>query len=195
MDLLKSQLLKNRLILPEEFYTACEQYASSLLAWNKVHNLSGAENIDELRPHLLDSLLPLTFLEEFHTCLDIGSGAGLPAMALALAKRTTHFTLVEPLQKRAGFLRFIVSILKLGNVTVENRRIEQLPPKSFDLITSRAVSDAKTVYDMAYPFMNESSSLLLYKGINSQNEADLICAKVIRSNNSSYLLARRSNDC
>lgn len=192
MDLLKKQLLESHLILPEEFYSGCAQYADTLLAWNKVHNLSGAENMDELRSHLFDSLYPLTFLGDFDTCLDIGSGAGLPAMVLAIAKQTAHFTLVEPLQKRASFLRFVASILKLENITIENSRIEQVTPKTYDLITSRAVSDAKTVYDMAYGFMDDESVLLLYKGKNTEKEADLIDAKVIRSDYSSYILARRS---
>ena len=191
MEILKERLLAHRLILPEEFYDRCAQYASALLAWNKVHNLSGAGTLAELREHLFDSLYPLSFLEDFETALDIGSGAGFPGMVLAMAKERAHFTLVEPLQKRAGFLQFVAATLKLTNVTVIDKRIEQVPPTVFDLITSRAVTDAKTLYDLATPFMNEKSLLLLYKGQNTAHEADAIGADAIRADHATYILARR----
>lgn len=191
MEQLKERLLSHRLILPEEFYDRCAQYASALLAWNKVHNLSGAANLAELREHLFDSLYPLTFLEDFDTALDIGSGAGFPGLVLAMAKERARFTLVEPLQKRAGFLQFVTATLKLSNVTVIDKRIEQVPPVVFDLITSRAVTDAKTLYDLATPFMNDKSLLLLYKGQNTAREAESIGGETVRADHATYILARK----
>lgn len=191
MEVLKERLLAHRLILPEIFYDHCAQYASALLGWNKIHNLSGATTLDQLRDHLFDSLYPLTFLEDFQSAIDIGTGAGFPGLILAMAKERSRFELVEPLQKRAGFLQFVVSTLKLTNVTVVNSRIEQLPPHTVDLITSRAVSRAKDLYDLSLPFMDEKTQLLLYKGQNTASEAESIRAESIRADHATYLLARR----
>lgn len=191
MEVLKEQLLAHKLILPNEFFDLCGEYAQTLLAWNKVHNLSGANTLEELRHHLFDSVYPLVFLEDFASCMDIGSGAGLPGLVLSFAKQNSEFTLVEPLQKRASFLQFVASNLGLKNVVVENRRVEQIAPKVQNLIISRAVSDAKTLYDLSLPFMDSDSILLLYKGKNTANEAKQIGATKIETNHATYLLARR----
>ncbi len=192
MEVLKERLLAHRLILPEHFYDRCAQYASALLAWNKIHNLSGATTLGQLRDHLFDSLYPLTFLEDFESAIDIGTGAGFPGLILAMAKERSRFELIEPLQKRAGFLQFVVSTLKLSNATVVNSRIEQLTPHRVDLITSRAVSSAKNLYDLSLPFMDRQTQLLLYKGQNTADEAESIQAERIRAEHATYLLARRA---
>ena len=119
---LKQKLLEAKLILPESFFEKLEVFTDTFLAWNRVHNLSGATTVEEVEYHVYDSLYPLTFLEEFENALDIGTGAGFPGLVLAMARGHTPFTLVEPLQKRAGFLNFVKATVKLGNVTVENRR-------------------------------------------------------------------------
>ncbi|OOQ39407.1 RsmG family class I SAM-dependent methyltransferase, partial [Helicobacter pylori] len=57
-----------------------QDYACILLEWNQTHNLSGARNLSELEPQITDALKPLEFIKDFKSCLDIGSGAGLPAI-------------------------------------------------------------------------------------------------------------------
>ncbi|GHV07081.1 hypothetical protein AGMMS50229_13150 [Campylobacterota bacterium] len=191
MDRLRERFLASRLILPEEFYQKADQFARMLLSWNKIHNLSGAKEMHEVERHIFDSIFPLSFLEDFKTALDIGSGAGFPALPLAMAKSRASFTLVEPLAKRSSFLQFAAMTLQLENVTVIDKRIEQAPIMAFDLITSRAVSDAKTIYDLALPFMNSATILLLYKGKKSAIEADAIGAETIEAAHSNYLVAKR----
>ncbi|MDR3162393.1 MAG: 16S rRNA (guanine(527)-N(7))-methyltransferase RsmG [Helicobacteraceae bacterium] len=188
MNRLKERVLANRLILSKEFYDQAGQFARMLLRWGRIHNITGAKNEKEIAAHIFDSLFPLTFLEDFQSALDIGSGAGFPALVLSMAKPRAHFTLVEPLAKRAAFLQFAANTLRLENVTVLDRRVEQAPPVAYDLITSRAVGSAKMVRDLARPFMGERSTLLLYKGGNTAREAQTIGAKTISAPHASYLL-------
>ncbi|MDR0746292.1 MAG: 16S rRNA (guanine(527)-N(7))-methyltransferase RsmG [Helicobacteraceae bacterium] len=188
MNRLKERVLANRLILSGDFYDRAEQFARMLLGWGRIHNITGAKNDKEIACHIFDSLFPLTFLEDFQSALDIGSGAGFPALILSMAKPRAHFTLVEPLAKRASFLQFAANTLRLENVIVLDRRVEQTPPAAYDLITSRAMGSAKDVRDLAKPFMGEHSTLLLYKGKKTAREAREIGAKTITAPHASYLL-------
>jgi 16S rRNA (guanine527-N7)-methyltransferase len=191
IDRLKERLLASRLILPDEFFAKADQFTRMLLNWNKVHNLTGAKHAIEVERHIYDSVYPLVFLEEFRSAIDIGSGAGFPALMLAMAKPQTLFTLVEPLIKRASFLQFAARALRLDNVSVADRRIEQMPPIVYELITSRAVGRAKTIYDLALPFMDSETILLLYKGKNTAIEAESIGAEAIKTEHAVYLIANR----
>ncbi|MBH0275885.1 class I SAM-dependent methyltransferase, partial [Helicobacter pylori] len=83
-----------------------QDYARILLEWNQTHNLSGAKRLSELEPQITDALKPLEFIKDFKSCLDIGSGAGLPAIPLALEKPEAKFILLEPRIKRAAFLNY-----------------------------------------------------------------------------------------
>jgi 16S rRNA (guanine527-N7)-methyltransferase len=85
-------------------------------------------------------------------------------MILAIAMPETECTLCEPLRKRASFLKFIARELQLTNVTVEASRVENLEVKPYDLITSRAVTDTKTLIEWSRPFIGENTQMLFYKG-------------------------------
>ena len=189
---LQKKLLAHRLILKEEFYERAAQFAEMLLAWNKVHNMSGAKTEEEVYHHIYDSVYPLTFLGDFSTVLDIGTGAGFPGLAMAMAKENAKFVLVEPLQKRAGFLSFAAATLGLENVRVVNARIEQVAPTVYDLVTSRAVSDAATLYGMALPFMDKESRLLLFKGRNLEAELSGIeHYEVVPADHTNYVIVTK----
>jgi 16S rRNA (guanine527-N7)-methyltransferase len=175
----------------EEFYQKSDQFSRILLNWNKAHNLSGARTERDVQKHIFDSVYPLTFLDDFKSCLDIGSGAGFPGLILAMAKPRSYFTLVEPLNKRAAFLQFAAAILHIDNAEIIDKRAEQVPIKNYDLIVSRAVSDGKTIYGLAKPFMGANSILLLYKGKNTAREATAIGAKTVAAPHATYLLVGR----
>ncbi|MDR2152585.1 MAG: 16S rRNA (guanine(527)-N(7))-methyltransferase RsmG [Helicobacteraceae bacterium] len=191
MDELRDRLLANRLIMIEEFYQKCDQFSRILLNWNKAHNLSGAKTERDIEKHIFDSVYPLSFLDNFANCMDIGSGAGFPGLVLAMAKPRSYFTLVEPLNKRASFLQFAASILHIDNAEIVDKRVEQAPIKTYDLIASRAVSDAKTIWELAKPFMSYRSILLLYKGKKTAKEAIAIGAKTVVAPHATYLLIGR----
>jgi 16S rRNA (guanine527-N7)-methyltransferase len=155
---------------PSDLHSKLVRYRDLLLQWNKVHNLTGYKDAATIEHYLFDALYPVTFLPPVKSAMDIGTGAGFPGLILAMAQPQTHWTLVEPLQKRAGFLQFVKATLKLENVTVENCRVEELEPQRFDLITSRAVTDTQMLLDLSESFRDTDTMLLFYKGENVYNE-------------------------
>lgn len=161
---LSEKLTKLEAALPVNLLEQLEQYKALLKQWNKVHNLTGYKTDKVIDRFLIDSLYPLTFLPPFKTALDIGTGAGFPGLILAMAQPDVHWTLVEPLQKRAGFLQFVKADLGLENVTVENCRSEELGPTVFDLVTSRAVTDTQQLLELSGPFRDKTTMLLFFKG-------------------------------
>lgn len=175
--------------MPDTLPAHLERYRELLLQWNKVHNLSGYKDAETIDHYLIDALYPVTFLPPVAAAMDIGTGAGFPGMILAMAQPQTRWVLVEPLHKRAAFLQFVKTSLKLDNVTVENRRVEALPPQHFDLITSRAVTDTKILLQLSAPFRDDRTMLLFYKGENVYNEVpEALPYRIIETEARHYLL-------
>ncbi len=191
MDL-KAKLENDKIVLPDTFYEHVERYTEHLLKWNKIHNLTGATSKKLVAEHVYDSVFPVSFLPKLENALDIGTGAGFPGLILAMALRSTKFTLVEPLAKRAGFLQFIKADLGLDNVEVLNKRIEQVPPIAYDFITSRAVTETKTLMDFAQPFIVKGTLLLFFKGERVYDEIqNAEHVKIIKTDKRHYLLIER----
>lgn len=166
-----------------------ERYKTLLLKWNATHNLTGIRSEEQLDAFIADALYPLAFLPPVKTALDIGTGAGFPGMILAMALPQTHFTLSEPLVKRASFLQFVKADLALDNVSVANVRVETLNPQVFDLITSRAVTDTAMLMQLAKGLYGKGSLLLFYKGEKVYDEVDnSLNYRIIQTQNRHYLL-------
>ncbi len=174
---------------PENLYDNLIRYRDLLLQWNKVHNLTGYKDAATVEYYLFDALYPITFLPQAETAMDIGTGAGFPGLILAMAQPKTQWTLVEPLQKRAGFLQYVKATLGLENVTVAACRVEALPVQHFDLITSRAVTDTRMLLELSEPFRDEKTMLLFYKGENVYNEVpDNLPYRIVETQERHYLL-------
>jgi 16S rRNA (guanine527-N7)-methyltransferase len=192
MSQLKQLLQQNNVSVPEDFLKKVEQYKALLGKWNKVHNLTGAKTLQQIDQFILDAVLPIKFLPPIHKAMDIGTGAGFPGMILALALPQTHFTLVEPLSKRASFLQFVKADLGLSNVDVKALRVEQLPSEPYDFITSRAVTDTEMLLKLSEPFCSEGTLLLFYKGEKVYDEIDeTLDYQIIEAENRHYLLIKR----
>ncbi|MEA1983669.1 MAG: 16S rRNA (guanine(527)-N(7))-methyltransferase RsmG [Campylobacterota bacterium] len=191
MDL-KATLSKDEIKLPENFFYNVQKYKEHLHKWNKIHNLTGAKDDTTLDTFIYDAVFPVSFLPKVESLMDIGTGAGFPGMILALALPETHVTLVEPLVKRASFLQFIKADLGLTNVTVVKKRVEQMDPQIFDIITSRAVTETKMLLALSQNFRDEKSMLLFYKGEKVFDEvedgAKDMNHKIIETQNRHYLL-------
>lgn len=145
-----------------------ERYAVLLRKWNAVQNLVSRETIGELWPrHIEDSLQLVKLLRDSdQVILDLGSGGGFPAIPLAIATRGSErrFTLVEPVAKKAAFLRTVARELALP-VTVEAVRAEQIDSReTFDLVTSRALAALPTLVGLAARFLRPDGHMLLHKG-------------------------------
>lgn len=188
MDL-KSALLEDKILLPENFFYNIQKYKEHLFKWNKIHNLTGAKDEKTLNEFIYDSVFPVSFLPKVKNILDIGTGAGFPGMILAFALPDTQVTLAEPLAKRASFLQFIKADLGLENVTVVKKRVEEMPTQIFELITSRAVTDTKMLLELSKNFRDENSKLLFYKGERVFDEVDeSMPHKIVQTKKRHYLL-------
>ena len=191
MDL-KSALLRDGITLDDLFFDRVERYKARLMQWNRVHNLTGAKNEAEIDAFIYDAVYPVSFLPKVETAMDIGTGAGFPGMILAMALPDTRFTLVEPLKKRSGFLQYIKADLELPNVEVKSCRVEELPPATFDLITSRAVTDTELLLKLSAPYTKPGSLLLFYKGEKVFDEVDpSLTHRIIRTEKRHYLLIEK----
>jgi 16S rRNA (guanine527-N7)-methyltransferase len=171
--------------------SSLEIYISELLKWNSVHKLTNYKNRKTILENIEDSIKPIEYLElsKVKSAVDIGSGAGFPAIFLAMKLENIEFTLLEPLGKKFSFLNYIATKLKLKNVRVLKKRVEELRDEKFDLITSRAVTDTKSILELSKHLTKPSSQILLYKGSSVQNELDKnIECKIYTEANRNYLI-------
>ena len=192
MKSLKTLLDLRNIHVPEDFFEKVAHYKALLEKWNKVHNLTGAKTLQQIDEFIVDAITPITFLPPLKKAMDIGTGAGFPGMILAFALPNTHFTLVEPLTKRASFLQFVKADLGLENVDVKALRAEQLPSEPYDLVTSRAVTDTQMLLKLSEPFCTQGTLLLFYKGEKVYDEIDeSLDYTIIEAQNRHYLLIKR----
>ncbi|PRB18324.1 16S rRNA (guanine(527)-N(7))-methyltransferase RsmG [Microbacterium sp. MYb62] len=121
--------------------------------------------------HILNSVIAAPL---FHgSVADIGSGAGLPGLVLAIARPDVEWTLVEPMERRITWLNEQVEALELANVTVVRARAEDVRPlAAFDVVTARAVSALRTLIPLTAPLVRDGGELTLLKGINVANEIE-----------------------
>jgi 16S rRNA (guanine527-N7)-methyltransferase len=147
-----------------------ESFCALLLKWNAVQNLVSRETESDVwHRHILDSLqvLPLVRPSD-RWVLDLGSGGGLPAIPLAIALKGTgrRVTLVEPVGKKAAFLRTAIRELKL-EAEVRSVRIEQIDSRETgpaDLVTSRALASLSQLCAWMAPFFGPQTHAVLHKG-------------------------------
>lgn len=111
---------------------------------------------------------------------DIGSGAGLPGLVLAIARPDVSFVLIEPMERRIAWLTEQVAELGLDNVTVVRARAEEAKlPHPLDQVTARAVSAFRKLLPLTAPLLRDGGELVLMKGAGAQAEVDA-AAKEIR---------------
>jgi 16S rRNA (guanine527-N7)-methyltransferase len=140
-------------------------YLELLIKWNKAYNLTAIRDPQAMVVlHLLDSLTAYPFVRGPHV-LDVGTGAGLPGIPLAIAMPELHFTLLDTNGKKTRFLEHAVRQLSLKNVDVQKTRIEDLVPmQPFDTVVSRAFSALSLFVDTCGPLVNQGGCLLAMKG-------------------------------
>lgn len=175
-------------LLPQDFKENCASFAEILKDFNKIHSLTTykAKDFDKI---LEDSIAPIEFLSSYpKIAIDIGSGAGFPAIFLALILKDCSFTLFEPNHKKAAFLTYVKVSLNLANVKVIDKKIEKSPKFIADLLTSRALMKTKQLLELCSGFYDENSEILLYKGSQAREEINEISAKILSRNNRNYVL-------
>lgn len=157
-----------------ETFADFQAYEALLAKWNRKINLvSPAAAKDFWGRHALDSWQLAAMLpKSFETLLDLGSGAGFPGIAMAIACKQTgqgRVTMVESAGKKAAFLRTVIRELSLP-ATVWADRAEDMPPQPYDIITARAFAPLPRLLTYAHPFWGEDTTALLLKGQGAQEE-------------------------
>jgi len=191
-------LFEKNYALPEGFDENCEIFIDLILKYNKVHNITGAKTKNSVIDNIEDSIFPITFLplKNIKNAIDIGTGAGFPGLILAMALPDTHFTLFEPIAKKSSFLHLIKTSLKLKNVTVSTKRVEQEKAFKADLISSRAVTNTDMLIKLCKEYITDSSMLLFYKGERVDEEVtNLTNYKIYKKDKRNYLLIKDIPTC
>jgi 16S rRNA (guanine527-N7)-methyltransferase len=187
---LKLLLEENQLHFDDKFYEDCDVFIKLLQQWGVVHNLSGKLTRSDIEENILDSLYPLTFINNYTSFADIGTGAGYPGLILAIALKDVKSYLIEPRIKRVSFLNFVKATLKLDNLTVICSRVEEVKNLQVDLITSRAVTNTSLLLDITKNIKKDDSSYLFYKGSMLEDEIEIAKInnyKVVNRKDRNYL--------
>ena len=146
-------------------------YLSLLHKWNAAYNLTAVRGKERmLTHHLLDCLAVMPHLPGGNW-VDVGSGAGLPGIPVALASPDASITLVDSSHKKTAFLEQVVIELGLRNVTVARSRIEEWQPeRRFDVVISRALSDLPEFLALAGRLCAPDGVIAAMKGVYPHEE-------------------------
>ncbi len=133
--------------------------------WNKAYNLTSIRNTEDMvRLHLLDSLAIIPFIEGKHV-IDIGTGAGLPGIPLAIYLPSIDFTLLDSNAKKTRFVQQVILELKLKNVSVCHNRVERyLPEVSFNTVITRAFASLSDIVKLTGHLLSKNGIILAMKG-------------------------------
>ena len=163
---------------PDQINVRLLKFRDLLAKWNRAYNLTAIRDSETMiAHHLLDSLAVLPVVCELVLATrcsirlaDIGSGAGLPGVPIALASPDWEVTLIETVGKKSAFQRQAKAELGLQNLTVINARVEQVEAASFDLVISRAFSDLANFVALAGHLIVPGGFLLAMKGAKPSQE-------------------------
>lgn len=153
-------------------------YVALIYKWNQVHNLTAVrEPLEMVTLHILDSLSVLPYID-CKRLLDVGAGAGLPSIPLAICLPELQVTAIDAVQKKVSFMRQAKAQLGLNNFNVIHGRIEEqeVPskdmPEKFDVITSRAFSEIGLFVKLTKHLLADGGRWLAMKGVIPQQEFD-----------------------
>ena len=158
--------------LSADQYRQLESYLALLTKWNRVYNLTAVTDAEQMvKYHLLDSLVLLPHLQNFQSdtqrlrIADIGSGAGLPGIVLAIVCPQNQYYLLDSNGKKTRFLTQVKIELGLDNCTIIHDRSEEyVPPVKFDLLVSRAFATLKNFINSTKELIKPGGHIIAMKG-------------------------------
>ncbi len=151
-------------------------YLEELKEWNKKINLTSIRDDQGIVvKHFVDSLAPLKYIEPRSTLLDVGSGAGFPAIPLKIAEPNLHVILVDSVRKKVSFQRHIIGQLKLDKIQTFHGRIGDKDPgffkgRSFDVVISRAFAHLDKYLFLGEPYVKEGGCIIAMIGRFKEQE-------------------------
>jgi 16S rRNA (guanine527-N7)-methyltransferase len=147
-----------------------QAYLELLQKWNKVYNLTALRDGEKiLTHHIFDSLSLLPSLRQFGNLsqkriLDVGSGAGLPGVVLAIANPEMVVTCIDSVGKKTAFIQQVAASLKLPKLASVHARVEQWSSQPFQIIISRAFSSLADFVRLSFPHLAQDGVWLAMKG-------------------------------
>ena len=151
-----------------------DEYFSMLVETNKHLNLTAiTEERDVLIKHFLDSVLPEKLIPQNATIVDVGTGAGFPALPLKIVRPDLKVCLVDSLNKRINFLNAVCDQLKLEGVTAVHSRAEDFAKNNrekFDVAVARAVAQLNTLAEYLLPLVKVGGVAVIYKSSKLEEE-------------------------
>lgn len=149
------------------------RFAEHLADTGVSHGLIGPREVPRLwERHVLNCVGVQELIPDGAHVADVGSGAGLPGLVIAIARPDLHLTLVEPMLRRVTWLETVCEDLELENVTVRRTRAEQVTDLEVDVVTSRAVARLDTLSEWSLPLLRSGGRMLALKGSSAQEEVD-----------------------
>ena len=142
-------------------------FIKEILKFNKAHNIVGRFSEEEIvSSDILDCETILEHTSSSQKVLDIGSGAGLPGLIIAINQPKTQITMSEKNKKKAYFIRKMIRTLQLTNATILDKATTPnlITENKFDVITARALATAPTIIKMSHHLLNKGGKFVLMKG-------------------------------
>lgn len=160
-----------------------ERYVEHLCTTGITHGLLGPREVPRMwSRHVLNSAVLGPELPTGSTVADVGSGAGLPGLALALARQDVEFILIEPMERRVDWLDAVIRDLGLTNVQVIRARAEELSDEVMaEVVTARAVSALKKLIPLTAPLLADDGQLMLLKGRSAADEISAASKQIKRA--------------
>ncbi|MFQ6031710.1 MAG: 16S rRNA (guanine(527)-N(7))-methyltransferase RsmG [Candidatus Zixiibacteriota bacterium] len=165
--------------IPREMLEKFQIYLNQILDWNKrIHLVSNYDaNPERILRHFVDSLTVFKAIQIPHQTdlLDLGAGPGFPSIPIKIIRDDLSLSLVESIRKKGLFLQKLIKDLKLKDVSVVNKRAEDLMDafnykEKFDIVTAKALGRLKNTIGLSAYFLKKKGLLIAYKGEKVEEE-------------------------
>lgn len=194
-NLLKEKMKEIHIYLNDRQIEQFYRFYEILIEWNKVMNLTGITEYEEIvEKHFVDSLSIIKFLEmkEVKKIIDVGTGAGFPGIPLKIVFPHLEMVLLDSLNKRIRFLDNVINDLEITEIRTIHGRAEDFARKEeyrekFDVCVSRAVANLSTLTEYCLPYVKKGGIFISYKSGNIDEE-------IVESQKAIQLLGGRIGD-
>ena len=188
---IKEIFKKHKIVLSEEQERQFLKYYDFLVSENQKYNLTAITSKEEVfYKHFLDSVLPESEITKNAKIIDIGSGAGFPAVPLKIVRSDLKFTLVDSLNKRVNFLNELFILLNLGDIKAVHARAEDIIKEnreSYDFAVARAVAPLNTLLEYMVPYLKVGGRCLIYKSqkleeeiVEAKKAMEILSVKIVK---------------
>lgn len=182
---------KHKIVLSEEQGRQFLKYYDFLVSENQKYNLTAITTKEEVfYKHFLDSVLPESEITKNAKIIDIGSGAGFPAVPLKIVRSDLKFTLVDSLNKRVNFLNELFILLNLSDIKAVHARAEDFIKEnreSYDFAVARAVAPLNTLLEYMVPYLKVGGRCLIYKSqkleeeiVEAKKAMEILSVKIVK---------------